>query len=136
MGRRRIPIHTTFYWGHNVDVLFPCWPGDSAAMYALCLILVFAMAISVEWLSFTNIVKLKPGKNDVAAGAAQTALYAVRSGFSYMVMLAVMSFNGGVFLAAIAGHVIGFLVFGTRAIRRKAVGSDSGKSNNLAQLNH
>lgn len=129
LGRRRIPIHTTFYWGHKVDILFHCWPGNSAAMYAVALILVFAVAVLVEWLSFTNIVKLKPGSsNDVVGGLLKTGLYGVRSGLSYLVMLAVMSFNGGVFLAAIGGHVIGFMVFGTRAIIRKnSAGLDSSK---------
>lgn len=128
LGRRRIPIHTTFYWGHKVDILFHCWPGNSPAMYAVALILVFAVAVLVEWLSFTNIVKLKPGSsNDVVGGLLKTGLYGVRSGLSYLVMLAVMSFNGGVFLAAIGGHVIGFMVFGTRAIRKKSGGLDSSK---------
>lgn len=128
LGRRRIPIHTTFYWGHKVDILFRCWPGDSAAMYAVALLLVFFMAVLVEWLSFTNIVKLKSGgSNDVVGGLLKTGLYGVRSGLSYLVMLAVMSFNGGVFVVAISGHVIGFLIFGTRALRKKSNGLDSSK---------
>ncbi|XP_004492384.1 copper transporter 6-like [Cicer arietinum] len=128
LGRRRIPIHTTFYWGHKVDILFHCWPGDSAAMYAVALILVFVMAVLVEWLSFTNIVKLKNGtSNDVVGSFLKTGLYGVRTVFSYLVMLAVMSFNGGVFIAAICGHVIGFMVFGTMAILKKSSGLDSSK---------
>lgn len=126
LGRRRIPIHTSFYWGHNVDILFHCWPGDSAVMYAVALILVFVMSLLVECLSFTNIVKVKPGtSNDVVGSLLRTGLYGVRTGFSYLVMLAVMSFNGGVFLAAIGGHVIGFMVFGTMAILKKSSGLDS-----------
>ncbi|CAL5192184.1 unnamed protein product [Lathyrus oleraceus] len=128
LGRRRIPIHTSFYWGHKAVILFRCWPGDSAGMYAVALILVFVMAVLVEWLSFTNIVKLKPGaSNDVVGSLLRTGLYGVRTGFSYLVMLAVMSFNGGVFLAAIFGHVIGFMVFGTMAILKKSGGLDSAK---------
>ncbi|KAL1321585.1 hypothetical protein HN51_066439 [Arachis hypogaea] len=128
LGRRRIPIHTSFYWDHKVDILFRCWPGDSVGMYVVALMLVFAMAVLVEWLSFTNIVKLKPGgSNDVVGGLLKTGLYGVRSGLSYLVMLAVMSFNGGVFIVAIGGHVIGFLIFGTRAFRRKTAVPDSSK---------
>lgn len=129
LGRRRIPIHTTLYWGYKVNILFHCWPGNSAAMYAVALMLVFAMAVLVEWLSFTNIVKLKPGgSNRVVEALLTTGLYGVRSGLSYLVMLAVMSFNGGVFLAAIGGHVIGFLIFGTQAFRKKSLGGlDSSK---------
>ncbi|KAF1883919.1 hypothetical protein Lal_00038413 [Lupinus albus] len=125
LGRRRIPIHTTFYWGHNMDILFHCWPGDSAAMYAVALILVFAMTVVVEWLSYTKIVKMK---NDVVKGLLRTGIYGVRSAFSYMVMLAVMSFNGGVFVVAIGGHVIGFLIFGIiLKKKKKSNGFDSSK---------
>ncbi|XP_054785690.1 copper transporter 1-like [Prosopis cineraria] len=132
LGRRRIPIHKTLYWGHKAYVLSPCWPGDNAAMYGLALVFVFAMAVLVEWLSFTDMVKLKPGKNDdVVAGVLRTAIYGVRTGLSYMVMLAVMSFNGGVFIVAIVGHVIGFIVFGTQAIRKKKAGSDTDKTSDL-----
>ncbi|KAI9080085.1 hypothetical protein K1719_037901 [Acacia pycnantha] len=132
LGRRRIPIHTTMYWGHKAYVLFPCWPGDNAAMYGVALVLVFTMAVLVEWLSFTDMVKLKPGKNDVVVGVLKTVIYGVRTGLSYLVMLAVMSFNGGVFVVAIVGHVIGFLVFGTQAIiRRKKAGSDTDKASDL-----
>ncbi|MBA0594575.1 hypothetical protein Gorai_011476 [Gossypium raimondii] len=45
-------------------------------------------------------------------------LHAVRVGLAYLVMLAVMSFNGGVFLMAIAGHMLGFLLFGSRVFKR------------------
>ncbi|KAK7256817.1 hypothetical protein RIF29_30333 [Crotalaria pallida] len=126
LGQRRIPIHTTFYWGHKMDILFHCWPGDSIAMYALALILVFVMAVLVEWLTYFNIVKLKSGdKNDVVGSLLKTGIYGLRTAFSYLVMLSVMSFNGGVFVVAIGGHVIGFLVFGI--ILKKKSGSDSSK---------
>lgn len=59
--------------------------------------------------------------NDAAAGLVQMALYTVRSGTDYMFMLAVMSFNGGVFLAAVGKRMVGFLVFGSRAFRNSDV---------------
>jgi copper transporter 1 len=101
-------------------------------MYAVALILVFVMAMLVEWLSFTNIVKLKPGSsNEVVGSLLRTGLYGVRTALSYLVMLAVMSFNGGVFLAAIFGHVIGFMVFGTMAVMKKSGGLDSSKTQSV-----
>lgn len=60
----------------------------------------------------------------MAAGFFQTGMHTVRAGLSYMVMLAVMSFNGGVFLAAVFGHAIGFFVFGSKAFRKLSGGSE------------
>lgn len=46
----------------------------------------------------------------------QTMMYSVRIGLAYLVMLAVMSFNAGVFIVAVAGHAVGFFLFGSRAV--------------------
>lgn len=48
-------------------------------------------------------------------------MYAARVGLAYLVMLAVMSFDVGVLLAAIAGCSVGFLVFGSRVFMRSKV---------------
>ncbi|KAA8516352.1 hypothetical protein F0562_016645 [Nyssa sinensis] len=112
--------HTTFYWGSkHTEVLFSGWPCKSTAMYALALIFVFVLAVVVEWLS--NYKFVKPGANKVAAGLFQTGLHAVRWGIAYMVMLAVMSYNGGVFLAAVLGHAVGFMFFRSGVFKK---GSD------------
>jgi copper transporter 1 len=116
---RKMMMHMTFFWGHKTEVLFKGWPGSSTGMYAVALTFVFALAILVEVFSLLSVIK--PGTNKAAAGFFQTGMYAVRSGLSYMVMLAVMSFNGGVFLAAVGGHAVGFALFGSRA--KKSGGS-------------
>ncbi|KAM7531924.1 hypothetical protein LguiB_035334 [Lonicera macranthoides] len=107
------PHHKTtflhFYWGKNAEFLFSGWPGNSSGMYALALIFVFLLAFFVELLSHFDLIK--PSANRVASAFLQTGIYAVRAGLAYMVMLAVMSYNGGVFLAAVAGHAVGFFVF-------------------------
>lgn len=108
----RAIAHMTFYWGHKTEILFKGWPGSSSGMYALALIFVFTLAVIVEWFNYCSIIK--PGTNKVAAGFFRAGMYAVRSGLSYLVMLAVMSFNGGVFLVAVAGHAVGFVLFGSR----------------------
>ncbi|KAL6341630.1 hypothetical protein AAG906_032751 [Vitis piasezkii] len=115
MHHMEMMMHMTFYWGKKAEILFSGWPGTRSGMYALALIVVFVMAIIVEWLSHCQLIK--PGSTHVAAGVVQTLLHAIRMGLEYMVMLALMSFNGGMFLVAVAGHAVGFLVFGSRLFR-------------------
>lgn len=100
-------------------MLFPGWPDSNRAMYALALIFVFFLAFFAEWLARCSDAasSLKPGADKFAKVAFRTAMYAIKSGFSYLVILAVVSFNGGVFLTAIFGHAFGFAVFRGRAFR-------------------
>lgn len=113
-------MHMTFFWGKNVDVLFSGWPGyDRLGMYLLALLVVFLISAAVELLSAARMLKPGDGSNRLVAGLAQTLIYAVKMGLAYMVMLAVMSFNGGVLLAAVVGHAVGFLVFKSGAFRRQ-----------------
>ncbi|XP_004507149.1 copper transporter 6-like [Cicer arietinum] len=101
-------MHMTFFWGKDALILFDGWPGGKTGMYVLALILVFFMSVLIELLSRTRFIK--PGSNPVAVGLVQTLLHALRIGLAYLVMLALMSFNGGVFLVAVLGHALGFFV--------------------------
>ncbi|EOY33889.1 Copper transporter, putative [Theobroma cacao] len=110
-------MHMTFFWGKNAEILFPGWPGSRAWMYGLALILIFVLAFLVEWLSHSNHL-IKRGSSNVSAGLLQTFLHAIRVALAYLVMLAVMSFNVGVFLMAVAGHTLGFLLFGSTMFKK------------------
>ncbi|XP_010520242.1 PREDICTED: copper transporter 2-like isoform X2 [Tarenaya hassleriana] len=112
----KMMMHMTFFWGTNTEVVFSGWPGTSSGMYALCIIVVFFAAVVTEWLAHSAAL-CRGGAVSRAAGLVQTAVYTLRTGLAYLVMLALMSFNGGVFLAAIAGHAVGFLVFGSRVFK-------------------
>lgn len=118
-------VHKSLYWGHEAQVLFTGWPGANSGMYALAVILVFVLAMLVEWLTYLNL--MKESADDVWTVVLQTAIHAVRTGLSYMVMLSVMSFNGGIFLAAVGGHAVGFVLFRARAKQKSE--SDSRKPN-------
>ncbi|KAB2089374.1 hypothetical protein ES319_A03G057100v1 [Gossypium barbadense] len=113
-------MHMTFFWGNIAEILFSGWPSRrGAGMYALALIFIFVLAFLVEWLSHSRLIKLLgEGSSNVLAGVVQTLLHAIRVGLAYLVMLAVMSFNGGVFLMAVAGHALGFLLFGSRVFKK------------------
>ncbi|CAN8278017.1 unnamed protein product [Cochlearia groenlandica] len=112
-------MHMTFFWGKNTEVLFSGWPGTSSGMYALCLVVVFFLAVITELLAHSPILRGGGGSTSSrASGIVQTVVYTLRTGLSYLVMLAVMSFNGGVFIAAIGGFAVGFFLFGSTAFKK------------------
>ncbi|XP_004507102.1 copper transporter 6-like [Cicer arietinum] len=106
--KRHGMMHMTFYWGKDALILFDDFPAGKTNMYVLALFVVFLMSVLIELLSHTRFIK--PGSNRVAACLIQTVLHALRIGLAYLVMLALMSFNGGVFLVAVLGHALGFFV--------------------------
>lgn len=122
MGHKKMMMHMTFYWGKNAEILFHGWPGTHTFMYIISLVLVFLTAFCIEALSRSRLVK--EGRNAVVSGLLLTVLHTLRMGLAYLVMLAVMSFNGGVFIAAVAGHALGFMVFATRIFRKGTEDSD------------
>ncbi|KAJ3685621.1 hypothetical protein LUZ61_014785 [Rhynchospora tenuis] len=103
-------MHMTFFWGKDTLVIFPGWPGNAGiGMYLLSILFVLIMAALAEALSA---VSNRFSQSDKTASNAVmlTAIHTLRMGVAYLVMLAVMSFNVGVFLAALAGHAIGFFL--------------------------
>lgn len=135
MPMRKHYMHMTFYWGTKSEILFAGWPGARGGMYALALVAVFALAFVLEFLGSRGLdALLLPragggGGRRVAAGAARAAVHALRVGVAYLLMLALMSFNGGVLLVAVAGHAAGFLafragLFGDRRAQVEAAGKE------------
>uniref|UniRef100_A0A803LX63 Copper transport protein n=1 Tax=Chenopodium quinoa TaxID=63459 RepID=A0A803LX63_CHEQI len=103
--------HMTFYWGKDGEILFSGWPGTHTGMYVLALVIIFVLAILVEWLAGTTLAK--PGDKDVTSDQLlRTLVHALRMGLAYLLMLAVMSFNVGVFIVVIVGHALGYMIFG------------------------
>lgn len=100
--------HMTFFWSKNAEILFSGWPGNRTGMYVLGLIFVFVMSVLVEWLSQTQYSKKKKKKDGSSSSAV---VHGLKIGVAYLVMLAVMSFNVGVFMVAVAGHTVGFFIF-------------------------
>ncbi|XP_051120515.1 copper transporter 6-like [Andrographis paniculata] len=123
--------HMTFYWGKNSEILFSGWPGTRTGMYAVALIVVFVISILVEWLSSCcgRIKGEDSGHNKLCNCLIRTILYGARVALAYLVMLAIMSFNVGVLIVAVAGHAFGFFVFGS-GVLQKDNGSDKGFSHN------
>lgn len=127
-----VMMHMTFFWGKNGEILFPGWPGTDSGMYVLVLIFVFFLAVLVEFLSHSRFNR--NGSGSVASGLVQTLVHTIRAGLAYMVMLAVMSFNGGVFLVAVAGHGVGYLVFGTLVFKKQQPMTGGDKTSDLSPM--
>ncbi|KAG6415049.1 hypothetical protein SASPL_122450 [Salvia splendens] len=113
--------HMTFFWGKNSKVLFSGWPGPHTGMYVLALFLVFALAFIVELLSSY----LEMAHEKASCGLVSVLVYGLRVGLTYLVMLALMSFNAGVFIVAVVGHSLGFFVFESRVFKRFCGHSES-----------
>ncbi|XP_004492383.1 copper transporter 6-like [Cicer arietinum] len=107
-------MQMSFYWGRKAIVLFSGWPNDNLGMYILAILFVFLLAMAAEVLS--NQPTIKRRTNPLIGAFFQSSVHFFRIGFAYLVMLSVMSFNLGIFFAALFGHSFGFFVARSRAI--------------------
>ncbi|KMZ56569.1 Copper transporter [Zostera marina] len=105
-------MHMTFYWSKNATVFFTGFPGTTTGLYILCLVFIFVMSLLVELLSSLS----RHRRMKLSSSLIRTLIYGVRMGLMFLVMLATMSFNVGVLLAAVAGHTMGFYFFGSSAL--------------------
>ncbi|KAK6927203.1 Ctr copper transporter [Dillenia turbinata] len=132
-------MHMTFYWGRRVTLLFDSWKTETWISYALTLVACFLCSAFYQYmedrrLRFKIIASTAPNSQQLEAPllinahgrkmmggltgiGSQTAklggalLFGINTAMGYMLMLAVMSFNGGVFLAIVLGLSFGYLLF-------------------------
>ncbi|XVF76724.1 hypothetical protein PTKIN_Ptkin13bG0289500 [Pterospermum kingtungense] len=117
MPMKSMDMHMSFYWGKDATILFSGWPESNSGMYVLAFFFVLLLGAAIEVLSM--LPAIKPGTRPVLGALTQASVYAVRMCFAYMVMLSVMSYNLGIFIAAIAGHAIGFFIVKFRALAKE-----------------
>ncbi|KAI4294799.1 hypothetical protein MLD38_040875 [Melastoma candidum] len=124
-------MHMTMYWSRYVTLLVDQWRTNTWTGYLLTLIACFLAASFYQYLenlrlrlrlrsptsastpasasaSVPLIAKL--GRNRTTR-AASSAMFGISSAVGYLLMLAIMSFNGGVFLAIVAGLSVGYYAF-------------------------
>ncbi|KAK8941748.1 Copper transporter 5.1 [Platanthera guangdongensis] len=120
-------MHMTFYWGKSVTILVDSWRTDSWISYLLSLIALFLASAFYQYLEDRRVrLKLLSKSNPSSVEAplfagsaggrstariAASALFGVNAAIGYLLMLAVMSFNGGVFLATVFGLALGYHAF-------------------------
>ncbi|XVF35252.1 hypothetical protein REPUB_Repub18cG0129500 [Reevesia pubescens] len=126
-------MHMTFYWSRQVTLLFSSWRTDSWLSYAFTLLACVLASAFYQYLEHVRYRVRRGGKpvdgtaeepfllQPKGPGAGNRGQWSVRkivggvlfglsSGLGYLLMLAIMSFNGGVFLAIVLGLTVGFLV--------------------------
>lgn len=115
-------MHMTIYWSKKVTLLFDSWKTDSWQSYLLsllacCLFAAFYLYMEDRRFKFKSLASgtaapllPRPRRTD-AARVAIAVLFGVNSAIGYLLMLAIMSFNGGVFLAIVTGLSVGYLLF-------------------------
>ncbi|KAJ8427267.1 hypothetical protein Cgig2_021773 [Carnegiea gigantea] len=124
-------MHMTFYWGTKVTLLFDWWKTESWPSYYLTLLFCFLFAAFYQYLEDRRLSLLAlatkrssgPSINapllpsrfrtrlDNPARVGTAALFGANSAIGYLLMLAVMSFNGGVLIAVVLGLAVGYFLF-------------------------
>lgn len=124
-------MHMTLYWSRYVTLLVDSWRTDSWLSYALTLLACFICSAFYQYMedrririrsaapnpsepqsaSTPLIPKLGRFRRVNSAKLASAALFGINSAVGYLLMLAIMSFNGGVFLAIVAGLTVGHYLF-------------------------
>ncbi|KAJ1430125.1 Ctr copper transporter [Sesbania bispinosa] len=124
-------MHMTLYWGTKVTLLIDSWKTDSWTSYALSLLACLVISAFYQYLENLRIrLKLFAGgrrpslvaspeiqtpllrwNNVPRDNVAEAVLFGVNSAIGYLLMLAIMSFNGGVFVAIVVGLTLGYFFF-------------------------
>lgn len=127
-------MHMTFYWSNQVTLLVDSWRTNSWTSYVLTLLACLVASAFYQYLEDLRL-RLKLASTGKPSSPAQieapllqkkfagfrgkwsaarvggAALFGVNSAIGYLLMLAIMSFNGGVFVAVVLGLTVGYLLF-------------------------
>ncbi|XP_050215646.1 copper transporter 5-like [Mercurialis annua] len=126
-------MHMTFYWSKEVTILIDSWRTKTWLSYSLTLLACVFVPILYQILENCRVqLRVSAAKGGSPGGLQEpmigskisggggkwsaarvggALLFGVNSAIGYLLMLAVMSFNGGVFLAIVIGLGIGYLIF-------------------------
>lgn len=129
-------MHMTLYWGKKVTLLISSWKTNSWTSYLLALLACFLFSAFYQFMEDRRLrfkalassssinpsslpvgtpllFQVNRGRRLSPARVATAVLFGVNSAIGYLLMLAVMSFNGGVLVAIVMGLSVGFFLFRT-----------------------
>lgn len=121
-----------FVWSKQITLWFSRWSTETVREYMLTLLAVFFLAVLYQWLTSIRTILVSRFKamqdsagklDELEAGSTITlaqkhpkvaklvlaVLFGINSALGYLVMLAVMGFNVGVFLAVVLGLTVAYL---------------------------
>ena len=117
-----------FYFGTQVKFIFKGCETQNAGTYSLVLVLTFIMALSIEGLNFlryhlqasaysklNQLIEMKDRSVYTLSCKIRfyiSVIYFFSIFLSYLLMLAVMTFNAGIFIVTILGLTVGYFIFG------------------------
>ncbi|KAK7352596.1 hypothetical protein VNO80_18020 [Phaseolus coccineus] len=125
-------MHMTFYWSRKVNLLIDSWKTVDWTDYLLTLLACLVVSAFYQFIenrrirlkligagkSFpaeieTPLLRRKLTGNGAKLGVkvAGAFLFGLSSAIGYLLMLSVMSFNGGVFVAIVVGLAVGYFFF-------------------------
>ncbi|GFS43561.1 copper transporter 5 [Actinidia rufa] len=128
-------MHMTFYWGQKVTLLLDSWKTETRKEYSLTLFACFLVSVFYQYMEDCRLrfkllssssATASPPPSSVATPLlypksaanpwsperfAGAVVFILNSAIGYLIMLAIMSFNGGVFVAVVVGLALGYLLF-------------------------
>ena len=106
---KRMSQHTGLWFGTDVEILFSGWPlGHGYFHFFLALLLVFIISAVAQMCAMTPMTAPKMAARSIIHHAA---LNGVRTLIAYLVLLCVITFNAGVIIMVLFGHVAGYIGF-------------------------
>ncbi|KAI3811514.1 hypothetical protein L1987_21238 [Smallanthus sonchifolius] len=124
-------MHMTFYWGNHVTLFVDSWTTNSWFSYFITLLTCFILSMFGQFMEDHRLRLRLLSSSTTAVAAIEndpllytklfsggsrarffgSVLFGINSGINYLLMLAVMSFNGGVFVVIVVGLAVGYWLF-------------------------